>query len=299
MKNKIALTLIASLTSFNLFAQSGEAQGGLSEPLLWIIYIIVGLLLLVTYLLYRVTISLKKYVRGEYESEEQKMYDQRTTWEKLFQLKPVGTDQDTRINEPHDGIYELDNPPPPWFMFLFYGTILFAVIYFVRYSVTDSGMTQEQEYAAEIEAATEKKTENLEEEASFVDENTVVALTDAAAIDAGRKIYIQNCKVCHDKGGKGNVGPNLTDEYWKHGGGAKNIFKSIKYGIIDKGMTAWQDQLSPQKIQEVTSYIISLEGSNPDGAKEPEGQIWTPEEEPETEAAEEATEVTETEEVEG
>jgi cytochrome c oxidase cbb3-type subunit 3 len=293
MKNKIALTIIASLGSSSVFAQGAEPQGGLSEPLLWIIYLIVGLLLVVTYLLYRVTISLKKYVNGAYESEEQKMYDRRSTWEKIFQLKPVGTDKDTQINEPHDGIYELDNPPPPWFMFLFYGTILFAVIYFVRYSVTGSGLTQEEEYLAEIEEVESEKTVDLVEEDLSVDENTVVALTDQASIDAGKKIYIQNCKVCHDKDARGSVGPNLTDEFWKNGGGAKNVFKSIKYGIVEKGMRAWQEDLSPKMMQDLTSYIISLQGTNPEGAKAPEGDKWVPEEN------EPVAEVTESEEAEG
>ena len=291
MKNKIALTIVASLASLSLFAQGTETaqEGGLSQPLLWIIYTVVALLLLVTYLLYQVTISLKKYVKGEYASDEQKMYDERSTWEKIFQVKPVGTDKDTIINEAHDGIYELDNPPPPWFMFLFYGTILFAVIYFVRFSVTGSGPTQEEEYLAEMTVVEEAKSTSLSEEGASVDENTVVALTGAEDIEAGKKIYIQNCKVCHADGGAGSVGPNLTDEYWKHGGGAKNIFKTIKYGVIEKGMTAWQDNLTPDMIQKVTSYIISLEGTNPANPKEPEGDKWVPEE------ASSETEVTEPE----
>ncbi len=289
MKNKIALILAASLPSVSLFAQGTEPaqSGGLSQPLLWIIYAVVALLLVVTYLLYQVTISLKKYVQGEYENEEQKMYDQRSTWEKIFQVKPVGTDKDTIINEPHDGIYELDNPPPPWFMFLFYGTILFAVIYFVRFSITGSGPTQEEEYIAEMAEVEQAKTSSLTEEGASVDENTVVALTSAEDIEAGKKIYIQNCKVCHADGGAGSVGPNLTDEFWKHGGGAKNIFKTIKYGVVEKGMTAWQDNMTPDMMQKVTSYILSIEGTNPPGAKAAEGDKWVPEETSEETSVEE------------
>ncbi len=291
MKNKIALAVIAMLASGNVFAQEAEAaQGGLSEPLLWIIYFVVALLFLVTYLLYKVTVSLKKYTKGAYETDEQKMYDSRSTWEKIFQVKPVGTDKDTIINEAHDGIYELDNPPPPWFMFLFYGTVLFALIYFVRYSVTGSGPTQEEEYLAEMEVVEGEKSASLESEGASVDENSVVALTDASAIDAGKKIYVQNCKVCHADGGAGSVGPNLTDKFWKHGGGAKNIFKAVKYGIVEKGMTAWQDNLTPEMMQQVTSYIISLEGTNPANAKGPEGDEWIPTEGEDETATEEDAE---------
>ena len=279
---KLALTFIAAAASGQIFAQTADAapaaaQGGLSDPLLWIIYLVVGLLLIVTYLLYLVTLSLKKYVKGEFQSEEQRIYDERSSWEKIFQLKPVETDKDTIIDEAHDGIYELDNPPPPWFMFLFYGTVLFAVIYFVRYSVTKSGLNQEQEYLAEVEVG------------SSVDESNVEYLKAESDIAAGKTIYIQNCKVCHEEGGKGMTGPNLTDEYWKHGGGIKNIFKTIKYGVVEKGMRAWGEDLKPKQMQQVASYILSLEGTNHPGAKAPEGDKWVEGAEPAQAAAADST----------
>jgi cytochrome c oxidase cbb3-type subunit 3 len=291
MKTRITILSILSMLGTSAFAQDAAAQGGFSDPLLWVIYIVVGLLLVVTYLLYLVTKQLKKYAKGQFETEEQKMYDSRNFWEKIFQVKPVGTDKDTIIDEAHDGIYELDNPPPPWFMFLFYGTILFAVIYFVRFSVTGSAPTQAEEYVAEMQAAEADKEEALAEEGQSVDETTVVALTEPSEIEAGKKIYTQNCKVCHGDGGKGmeGNGPNLTDEYWKHGGGAKNIFKTIKYGVVEKGMLAWDGNLTPKMMQQVTSFIISLEGSNPEGAKAPEGEKWVPQEEPAAEEAADAT----------
>lgn len=297
MKTRITILSITSLLGYTAFAQDAAAQGAISDPLLWIIYLVVGLLLVVTYLLYLVTIQLKKYAKGDLQSEEQKMYDKRPFWEKIFQVKPVGTDKDTIIDEAHDGIYELDNPPPPWFMFLFYGTILIAVIYFVRFTVTGLGPTQAEEYVAEMQAAETQKVEALAEEGQSVDETTVVALTEAPEIEAGKKIYTQNCKVCHGDGGKGmdGNGPNLTDEFWKHGGGAKNIFKTIKYGVVEKGMLAWDGNLTPKMMQQVTSYIISLEGSNPEGAKAPEGEKWTPEEEAAAEETPEEATTAETE----
>ena len=276
MKNKISLTSIAVLGTLGVFAQGSEpaASGGLSSPLLWIIYLVVGLLLLITYVLYLISRELKRYFRGDSHTEEAKMWDNRSSWEKIFQIKPVGTDKDTLIDEPHDGIYELDNPPPPWFMFLFYGCIVIAAIYFVRFSMSDYGYTQEDEYVAEMKAAEVKQMANVSEEDLNIDENNVVALSDASALASGKKLYIQNCKVCHAGGGKGLTGPNLTDEYWKHGGGAKNIFKTIKYGVVEKGMASWKETLNPKKMQEVTSYILSLQGTNPEGAKGPEGEKW-------------------------
>jgi cytochrome c oxidase cbb3-type subunit 3 len=281
MKNRINLTILGALATLGVYAQGTEAaaSGGFSDPLLWIIYLVLGLLLLITYVLYLISRELKRYVSGESATEEAKMWDGRSSWEKIFQIKPVGTDKDTMIDEPHDGIYELDNPPPPWFMFLFYGCIVIAVIYFVRFSISDYGYTQEEEYVAEMQAAEMKQIANISEEDLNIDESNVVALTDVATIQAGRKVYIQNCKVCHADGGKGLTGPNLTDEYWKHGGGAVNVFKTIKYGVIEKGMASWKGTLNPKKMQEVTSYIISLQGSNPDGAKGPEGEKWVEPEE--------------------
>lgn len=281
MKNRISLTILGAFATLGVFAQgtTAAASGGLSTPLLWIIYLVVGLLLLITYVLYLISRELKRYVTGESQTEEAKMWDNRSSWEKIFQIKPVGTDKDTLIDEPHDGIYELDNPPPPWFMFLFYGCVVFAIVYVGRFMVTDYGYTQEDEYVAEMQAAETKLVANVSEEDLNIDESNVVALTDAASITAGKKLYIQNCKVCHADGGKGLTGPNLTDEYWKHGGGAVNIFKTIKYGVIEKGMASWKETLNPKKMQEVTSYILSLQGTNPVDGKAPEGEKWVEPEE--------------------
>lgn len=276
MKHKISLTILGVLGTLGVYAQgtTAAASGGLSTPLLWTIYLVVGLLLLITYVLFLISRELKRYVTGDSQTEEAKMWDGRSSWEKIFQIKPVGTDKDTVIDEPHDGIYELDNPPPPWFMFLFYGCVVIAVIYFVRFSISDYGYTQEEEYAVEMQEAETRLIANVSEEDLNIDESNVVALTDALAITAGKKIYIQNCKVCHADGGKGLTGPNLTDEYWKHGGGVVDIFKTIKYGVVEKGMASWKETLNPKKMQEVTSYILSLQGTNPEDGKAPEGEKW-------------------------
>jgi cytochrome c oxidase cbb3-type subunit 3 len=83
-----------------------------------------------------------------------------------------------------------------------------------------------------------------------------------------------NCAACHGQKGEGVVGPNLTDAYWIHGGGIKNVFKTIKYGVPAKGMIAWETQLSPSQIQKVASYVLTLQGTNPPNGKAPEGEIW-------------------------
>ena len=257
-----------------VLAQGNGVVSDESNYLIWIIYIVIGLLLLITYILYLVSRELKRYVLGEEIDPNQ------SSIQKLFQINPVSTDDDVIIDESHDGIYELDNPPPPWFMFLFYGCILFALVYFVRFSLTDYGYSQEDEYALELKAAETRSLIKPEMKGAIanIDENNVVELMDKASLDLGKSIYIQNCKICHGQGGMGlqGSGPNLTDEYWKHGGGVLNIFKTVKYGVIEKGMVPWKDNLSPIKIQQVVSYILSIQGTNPEGAKAPEGDLWVP-----------------------
>ena len=290
MKTKIATLILFLLSSNALFAQSSSSIS-LPRELIWIIYFITFLMLILALILYRVSVQLKKYKRGEFASEEQKMWDKRSTWEKIFQLKPIGTDKTVEMDHEYDGIRELDNPPPPWFMFLFYGTIIFAVIYFVRFSVTGAGPTQEEEYIAAMAESEKKQEAALEDLDLDIDETSVTLLTDAAGIAEGEAIYVANCKICHDEGGKGNSGPNLTDEYWKNGGGIKNVFKTIKYGVPDKGMISWEKMLNPQMIQQVASYIISLQGTNPEGGLPPEGDLWVaPTEEADIEAEETAEE---------
>jgi cytochrome c oxidase cbb3-type subunit 3 len=106
-----------------------------------------------------------------------------------------------------------------------------------------------------------------------VDEKTVT-LADAAGVAAGKALFSKTCIACHMSKGEGGVGPNLTDEYWLHGGSINDIFKTIKYGYPDKGMQSWQTTYSPVQMQQLASYIKSLKGSNPPNAKAPQGDLY-------------------------
>ena len=174
----------------------------------------------------------------------------------------------------YDGIRELDNNLPPWWKYGFYFTIVFAVIYLINYHVTRTAPLQLQEYKQEMAEAEVSKSKQLKTESAGVDENTVTELNDPALIASGLEIFKGNCASCHGQNGEGGVGPNLTDEYWLHGGGIKNVFKVIKYGVPEKGMISWQQSLKPEAIQKVASYILTLHGSKPANAKEPQGEIW-------------------------
>ncbi|MCC9137369.1 cbb3-type cytochrome c oxidase N-terminal domain-containing protein [Pontibacter silvestris] len=172
-----------------------------------------------------------------------------------------------------DGIEEYDNDLPPWWKTMFYVTIVFAVGYLLYFHVFDSGLLQHEEYELEMQQAAlfAAKADN--------DPNAVTnfeVLTDATALEGGKSIFMTNCAACHGQEAQGSVGPNLTDEYWLHGGDVNDIFKTVKFGVASKGMVPWQGKLSKDQILEVSSYILSLQGSNPANAKEPQGEKFEP-----------------------
>ncbi|MCU0340772.1 MAG: c-type cytochrome [Spirosomaceae bacterium] len=189
----------------------------------------------------------------------------------------VKLDDEQRIlikGHDYDGIHELDNRMPPWLAFLFQGTIVFAVIYGIYYHWTNLGDLPAAELEKETQVVEAQKAAFLEKAAAKINESSVTLLTDAKTIEEGKAIFTASCAACHAADGGGGVGPNLTDEHWLHGGGVKDIFKTIKYGVPEKGMISWEKQLNPLKMQQVASYIISLKGSKPANPKEPQGEIY-------------------------
>lgn len=207
----------------------------------------------------------------EYEEWKATQKDKPGLWAKLLSLRPLSEEKDIMIDHEFDGITELDNPTPAWFNWLFGVTIVFAVGYFFTYEVFGWGQNQDQEYATEMTDAKAEKEAYLAKAGNKIDENTVKESQDAAVIGAGQALFNTNCIACHGDKGQGTVGPNLTDEYWLHGGSVNNIFKTIKYGVPEKGMIAWEKTLTPKQISEVSNYIISLKGTNPPNAKAPQG----------------------------
>lgn len=199
-----------------------------------------------------------------------------TISEKAWKLVPKDKEQDIDLGHEYDGIRELDNSLPPWWLWLFYGTILWSAIYLWYYHVSDRGPDQQQEYVAAMELGEAEKAKFLATQANSVDEKTVTLLTDAAAIAEGKEIYTANCMVCHGANGEGLVGPNFTDKYWIHGGRINDLFKTIKYGVPEKGMISWQSQLRPAAMQKVASYILSMQGTNPPNQKAPQGDLYDP-----------------------
>jgi cytochrome c oxidase cbb3-type subunit III len=189
----------------------------------------------------------------------------------LTQAVPIEREGEIDLGHNYDGIRELDNRMPPWWLAMFYITIVWSVGYMLYYHVFDKGPLQIAEYEADMAIAELQREEYLKKAADKVNETTVTALISDADLAKGKQLYTVNCVACHGAGGEGGVGPNLTDKYWIHGGGIKNIFKVIKYGVIEKGMISWQTQLKPSEMQQVSSYILTLAGTNPPNAKEPQG----------------------------
>jgi cytochrome c oxidase cbb3-type subunit III len=184
----------------------------------------------------------------------------------------IMTGQDRNVihsDHDFDGIQEYDNDLPPWWKYMFYATIVFAVGYMLHYHVFRTGALQEEEYEMEMQMAALLASRNVE------DPNAVTnfeLLTDAGALESGKALYLQNCAACHGQAGEGTVGPNLTDEYWIHGGNVNDIYRTVKFGVPSKGMVPWQGKMTKDQMLEVSSYIVSLKGSNPPNAKEAQGE---------------------------
>ena len=195
-------------------------------------------------------------------------------WDKFNAAASIEQEKDILLDHNYDGIQELDNSLPPWWKYGFYLTILVGCIYIYRFHISHDGQSQHEEYVSEMQKGEEDKAAYLAHSANNVDENSVVQLKDPASISEGHELFVKNCAACHLADGGGVVGPNLTDEYWLHGGGIKDIFKSIKYGWQDKGMKSWKDDLSPKQIQLLASFIRSLKGTHPAVPKAPQGDIY-------------------------
>lgn len=193
---------------------------------------------------------------------------------KLTRSKSVEQEADVMLDHDYDGIRELDNVLPPWWVNLFYATIIFAFVYLVRFHVMGD-YTQAQEFDKEVELATIEIAKNATTAPDDMSIDKVTLLTDAGSIAKGKEIYTNTCIACHKIDGGGSVGPNLTDEFWINGGGIKNVFKVISEGSPNNpSMVAWKNTLKPTDIQKISSYVLSLQGSKPAGGKEAEGEKW-------------------------
>ena len=256
------LILIHSAFALSVAPEAPAAGDTSSVILIFVLSTLIVLLLSFLYFLYYLNIALSVMYSKQDGKEVNPLFD-------FVDAVPIEREHEIMTDHNYDGIRELDNNLPTWWLYMFYATIVFAVVYFFYYQTSGYGDTQIQEYEKSIIVANEE----MKLHASKVDENSATQLTDAAAIAEGKIVFMDNCAACHGKLGEGGVGPNFTDEYWLHGGDVKSIFKTIKFGVPEKGMIPWQSQISPPQIQQVASYILTLKGTNPPNAKAPQGEL--------------------------
>jgi cytochrome c oxidase cbb3-type subunit 3 len=284
----ILLFLGAMITSLPSFAQTSE-MGWVAKlqemdssqlTLLVILAVVLGVIILLLILM----VYLMAFMAAVFKKQNPELAAEPSWWDEFKlkyitgKMKPVGgkEEKDLMLDHSYDGIVELDNHMPPWLANVFYITIAFGVIYFTYFSVLGIGKTQIEEYEEELRIASIQAEARAALALESIDETNVVFDNSAAAMSSGRSIFEANCAACHASDGGGGVGPNLTDEYWIHGGSISDIFSIVKYGVVEKGMIPWQDQLSPEEMQNVSSYILTLVGTTPANPKAPEGEKYEP-----------------------
>ena len=183
------------------------------------------------------------------------------------------TEKDKLIKDhDYDGIRELDNPLPGWWLMTFYITIVFAVIYFAYYEFL-GGPDSDQRLAAEMShIRSEQKEATRETEEKMATKDYAALVDNQEVLEKGKAEYMLKCMACHGDKGQGLIGPNFTDDYWIHGDGTvPAILKVMNDGVPDKGMPPWKGLIAPELQEDVAVYIYSLHGSNPPGAKAPQG----------------------------
>lgn len=288
IRNKTAYALAAGLlATTGLSAQTNDA-GITEQDLLMALIATMIVISLVALLLVFTILTLVRQKRAALAADgETAAATSGFSWKKLGQqltdAVPVAREAEIDMGHDYDGIRELDNNLPPWWKYGFYVSIVFAFLYIGYYHIFNDWSSL-GEYEVAMAEHEEIRSAYLARQADMVNEETVTVLADASALTAGKKIFQANCVACHAADGGGNaIGPNLTDEYWLHGGSVNNVFTTIKYGVIEKGMTPWQDLLKPVEMQQVASYILSeLQGSTPAAPKAPQGELYVPAEEADT-----------------
>ncbi|MCB9034096.1 MAG: c-type cytochrome [Chitinophagales bacterium] len=272
MNKKILSFLAVAMLSIPLLqaqdAATSTAQTlDLSKAFTFILILLI--LIEVGFILYLVkSIEFLSGIKAVKESSKEQ-----SLWEKINSFQDLSEEDNLDVGHEYDGIRELDNITPPWFAFGFVASMIIGVIYIYQFNVSHRIPSQYVELEnAELKAKTEQDA-FMANSTSAVDEKNVKMLDDAG-IAKGAAIFKTNCQICHGANGEGISGPNLTDDYWLHGGSLNDIFHTIKYGVLEKGMTPWESMLSPAEINEVASYVKSLKGTNPANAKEKQGELY-------------------------
>lgn len=171
-----------------------------------------------------------------------------------------------------DGIEEYDNPLPRWWVGLFYFTIIFSVVYMLYFHAFGGhSLTQDLEESQKIRATHPHSHVPVTAETS---EDLAQKFKDPAVLNEGKELFTANCVPCHGAHGEGGVGPNLTDEFWIHGGSEVDVVRTIAKGVPEKGMISWEPILGIKKVEALAAYVLSMQGTNPPNAKAPQGEPY-------------------------
>lgn len=190
---------------------------------------------------------------------------------KLTGMVDMEDEKSILIDHDFDGIQELDNHLPPWWLWSFYASIVFAIGFHLVYDVFHIGPDQLGEYRTEMAEAEIAHAEYLLTAGPSFDETTVELTEDPTELENGATVFVNNCVSCHKESGQGSIGPNLTDEYWIYGNDVKEIFTTVKFGTGVKGMPPHEKSLTAEDMRDVSSYILTLpftEGKGPEGDKQ-------------------------------
>jgi cytochrome c oxidase cbb3-type subunit III len=286
----ILFTILSFVITVPAFAQSTEGSSFNAETMLMIVLIfvlIVSLLILVIglYLVNIIKMILleDKKQQALAEGKEFVPEEEKSFWSKFMSKAtdavPIEEEETVMLDHDYDGIHELDNHLPPWWKWLFYATIVWGFVYLLVYHVFDALPLSHEEYAIVMEDAKIARAEMMASEGNNYDENNVEASNEPDVLARGKAIYDRECVACHAPEGQGLIGPNFTDKYWIHGGSINDVFRTIKYGVPQKGMISWQSKLSPSDIRDVASYVLTFQGTipkNPPAPKGPEGEEYIP-----------------------
>jgi cytochrome c oxidase cbb3-type subunit 3 len=186
-------------------------------------------------------------------------------------IEPATADQHHILDHSYDGIREYDNPLPRWWLAIFWATIIFTPLY-ILYFHFGGGMLATEKYDQEMIAFYDQQAEGLLALGDIRELTLVNLTTDPSMMNAGKKIFQSKCATCHGMFGEGGIGPNLTDEFWLHGGQLMDVYKTVREGVPSKGMLSWDRQLRPAELMAVSSYVGTLLGSEPPNPKQPQGE---------------------------
>ena len=274
------VTLLAQSTSDPVSLSVWDDPYILFYAAVGFIFIVILLVLTVAIYMLKVINIMAKNAQMERAASEGTVYKpEPTLWEKIWQnandFVPVEKEATILLNHNYDGIKELDNHLPPWWTYLFIGTVIWGVIYLFAYHVTDSLPLSVSEYDNEVALANDEiRKRKAAAPGIQIDENNVVATTDVVDLKDGQSTFTSICGSCHRADGGGDIGPNLTDDYWKHGGTMTDIYKVVKNGVTGTNRVAWGGTMSPEKMRNVSSYLLTLIGTNPVNGKKPEGTLF-------------------------